>query len=385
MTTQETVNRQDGVSPENDAAGARTRLPGRRELVTQQRQQGKRTRPYLVLGLLILAGLMGVVAYYYFQVYVSPPRQPAVRVQDKTYSRGDVVNYIRFNQRITEQLGQQFEIGNSLFDALQTIQDNEIAFRAAPALGVTVTEEQVDRFIEATLGFPALSDEERADPAIRASLAEAKRQFLNTAGLKEEAHRDIVRKELFKGNVRDVLSNNVPRIQPQVHVFEIVLTTQNQQTLQRIERDITAGVAASDVAMRYSQDPDIQRTKGEVGWIPRRAVPEIDGILFGTKEDGSRVLPIGQASEPQYNSDARTYNVYIVTEYSEAREVGDAYFQKLADLALRDFINQERSALASSGSIWMALDDKIYGWVNTQVRLASVLPTPTPGTTGLGF
>jgi hypothetical protein len=243
---------------------------------------------------------------------------------------------------------------------------------------VTVSPEEVEGRIENLLGFQGLTAEERANLRTRQSLEEAKRQFLNKVALSEEVYRDIIRKSLFKEKVRENLGQGVPRIQPQVHLYEIVLTDQNAQTLQRIERALAGGDRPADVALQFSQDPNVKRTNGDAGWFPRRVLPEIEGLLWGTKADGSRVLPIGVPSEPQYNAEAKTYNIYVVSEFSEAREIDERAQRKLAEDALQTYLGERRRVLSETGGIWMALDDKIYAWVNKQVRLASLLPTPMP-------
>jgi hypothetical protein len=344
----------------------------------QKAQESRGARPYVLAGVILLVALVGVVVYAYVDKYAVPPRQVAVRVQDSEYTRGDVVNFIRFNQRLSEDLGIQFEVGTSLFEALQSIQDNEMARRAAPALGVTVSNEQVHARVEQFLGFPGLTEEERKDPALSRDIEEAKRQFLNRVSLSEEEYLGIIRLDLFKEAVREVVAQDVPRIQPQVLVYEIVLTQNSPQEIQRIERALASGDSAEKVALEFSQDPNVQRTKGSVGWLPRRVIPELEELLWGTKADGTRNLPLNVPSAPQFNSEAKTYNVYIVTELSEARELADASFQKLADEALKDFLSERRRELSATGDLYMALDDKIYNWVNRQVRLASLLPTPTP-------
>jgi hypothetical protein len=378
MASEERDQNTAGPAQSAESGPQTPRAPGRRALIRSRQESSQRSRPFIVAGLVIILGLLAIPIYGYVQRFVVPPRQLAVRVQDAEYTRGDVVNFIRFNQRLSEDLGVQFQIGNSLFDALQIIQDNELSFQAAPTLGVAVSPEEVEGRIENLLGFQGLTAEERANLRTRQSLEEAKRQFLNKVALSEEVYRDIIRKSLFKEKVRENLGQGVPRIQPQVHLYEIVLTDQNAQTLQRIERALAGGDRPADVALQFSQDPNVKRTNGDAGWFPRRVLPEIEGLLWGTKADGSRVLPIGVPSDPQYNAEAKTYNIYVVTEFSEAREIDERAQRKLAEDALQTYLGERRRVLSETGGIWMALDDKIYAWVNKQVRLASLLPTPMP-------
>lgn len=348
-------------------------------MVKAKKAQGRRSRPYLAGAGILLLGVLGYIAYGYFDKFVDPPRQIAVRVEDSEYTRGDVVDFIRFNQRLAEDLGQEFQIGNSLFDALQVIQDDEISVRAAPSLGVTVSPEELQSRLESIAGFPGLTPEERANPRTQQGLAEANRQFLNKVGLTDDVYREIVRKAMFKEKVRDAVSKDVPRILPQVHVYEIVLAESNTQTIQRIERDLRSGDKPGEVALRYSLDPNVKRTNGDAGWFPKGVLTQLDTLLWGTKQDGSRVLPFGLPSEPQYNAEAKTYNIYVVTEFSEARELSETSFSKLADAALQDYLSARRRDLVERGELFMALDDKIYSWVNKQVKLASLGATPTPG------
>ena len=385
MTTENNV-RESAARPRSEAneySAINKPGPGRREIIRKKRESARRAKPYVIVGLLLLLAIAAIPAYDYFQTYVSPPTKQALRVEDKVYTLGDVVDFIRFNQRLSEDIGQQFDVGSSLFEALEIMQNNEIAYRAAPALGVTVTDEELDAQISLILGFPNLTPEERANPDIVINLEEAELQFLNRVGLSRDAYLDILRKSLFKEQIRELLSESVPRIQPQAHVYEIVLAGADPQVLQRIQRALAGGDTPEEVAVQFSTDPNVQRTGGDVGWFPAGVVPSIDHLLWDVNDDGARVLPLGEPSEPQYNSDSRTYNVYVVTELSEAREISPTVLQKLSDVALDDFINARRAEYSGREfeghpALEMSLDSDVYNWVNRQVRLASILPSPTP-------
>ena len=347
--------------------------PSRFELVRQRRQRNLRSRPFVIAALVILAGLLAIPIYAYVQTYVLPPRAAAVRVENKTYTRGDVVKFIRFNQRLSEELGVQYQIGSSLFDALQTIQNNELAFQVAPKYGITVSVQDVDDRVDAVLGFNS-SDPNYNTPEYQANLAEARKQFFNRTGLDEESYRDFIRKSLFKEKLKAVVADTVPRIQPHVRLFELVFQNVDAQTMQRVQRDLEAGDDPGDIAVRYSQDTNVLRDHGDRGWLPKGIVSQLDPLLFGTKADGSRVLPLNTVSDPQYDSQNQVYNVYIVTAYDEAHQVSADNFDTLTTTALNVFLNDQRKQF----DVWMDLNSDVYNWVNKQVRLASVLPTPTP-------
>ena len=385
MTENEGRPEQEPVLPDQYDPGARSitrRGPGRKELLAEQRRSKIRSRPWIIGGAILLVALVAFPIYAFIDTFTLPPREVAVRVEDSTYTRGDVVDFIRFRQRLTEEVGGQFELGTSLFEALQVIQDNEIAYKLAPRLGITVTPDEVDLEVEFLLQMNPRDVAERQTEQYQASLAERKRQFLNNVGLSEEVYWEFVRKEVFKNKVRAAIATDVPRIVPHVRLYEVKLEETADQDLQRVIRAIEGGEPVEAVAREFSIDPTVVRTGGEVGWFPEDVHPTLDRMLFGVNEEGERLLPFGAPSPPQFDSETRQVAVYVVTEGSEAREVSDDHFEILADNALTNFLNDHRREF----DLYMELNDRIYAWVNRQVAIASIRPTPTPeqGIPGLG-
>ncbi|MBI2964804.1 MAG: peptidylprolyl isomerase [Chloroflexi bacterium] len=347
--------------------------PTRRSILAGISAQRRRNRPYVIAGWIVLLLILGIPAYGFVQKFVFPPRELALRVENVEYTRGDLVDYIRFHQRISEELGQQFQIGSSLFDALQTMSENEMAFQGAPGLGVTVETEEADRYIRLLLGF-FLTAEEAAQPENKAQIDEKKRQFLNNVRLTEETYREIARKELFREKVRERLAADVDRIQEQVHVYEIRLGKEDKTLLETIRRRLKAGETFSELALKHSIEPNVRRNNGELGWVPRRVFEEYDRLFFDEQTDGSRILPMGEASELIRNPRENYWSIFLIDDHVSAREVEDADFEVLKDRALQDWFSAERQRL----DVHLVLNDRIYNWVNRQVRLASILPTPTP-------
>ncbi len=385
MSEEDRRPEQEADSPDRYEPGERSitrRGPGRRELLAAQHRSRLRSRPWIIGGSVLLVCLLAFPIYEFVTTFMLPPREVAVRVEDSTYTRGDVVDFIRYRQRLTEELGQQFELGTSLFEALQDIQDNEIAFKLAPQLGISVSPEEVDLEVEYRLQILPEDAAERETAEYQANLAERKRQFLNNVGLSEEVFRGFVRKEVFRNKVRAAIGTDVPRIHPQVRLYEIRLSETDEQGLQRVNRGITGGTPVEEIAREFSIDPAVQRTGGEVGWFPEGVHETLDRMLFGVDEDGERFLPLGEPSPPQFDSESRQIVVYVVTEAAEAREVTDTQFEKLTDNALASYLNEHRREF----DLYMELNDRIYAWVNRQVAIASIRPTPTPesGFPGLG-
>lgn len=357
--------------------GAKTRW----QMVEDSRQLQLKSRPFIFVAAIVLIGLLTIPVYAYFQIFVFPPRELALRVANTEYTRGDVVNFIRFNQRMSEDLGVPFEIGNSLFDALQTLQENELAFQLAPQFGITVSPEEVDDRVDSILGFVAATIAERESREFQDNVEEARRQFIHRIGMDESVFRDFIRKSMFRERLRAVVSEEIPRVQVQIHLYEIVLFDRDIELRRSMERDLISGDPVPEVVVRYSEDPNVLRDQGDRGWFPFGVSPEIDALLFGLDADGERLLPLRIPSDARYDETAMWWSYLVVEEVSEAREVDPENFDALATRAMTIFLNERRAEF----ELYMVLDSAIFEWVNNQVRLSTILPTPTPIPFGAQF
>ena len=347
----------------------------RMDYLKESKENSSRSRPYVIFGIIIVIILLLIPAYSYFQIYVFPPRELALRVEDKEYSRGDVVDFIRYNQRISEDLGVPFQVGNSLFDAMLTLQENELSYQLAPKYGISVSKEEVDERFSTTLGFVAFnaSDDPNIAAEDKVNLDEAKRQFINKIGVNEDDFRDFIKKSMFRERLREVVGQSVPKLQVQVQIYEIILLNPDNQIQQKIDRELKAGDPIEDIVMRYSEDPNKRRDLGEIGWFPYGTNPELDALLFGLDKDGNRLLPIRQTTSSRYDEEKKWHSYIVVNEVSEAREVDKENMELLVDRAMTLFLNEERKNF----DLKMVLDSDIFEWVNKQVKMSSLLPTPT--------
>ena len=346
----------------------------RRQMVAEKQQLQIKSRPFIIAAVVVLFGILTIPVYAYFQNYVFPPRELALRVAGMEYSRGDVVNFIRFNQRMSENLGVPFEVGNSLFDALQTLQENELAFQLAARYGISVSSEEVDDRLNTILGFVAKTVAERESQEYKDNIEEAKRQFINRIEMDESVFRDFIRKSMFKERLRAVVAEEIPRVQAQVHLYEIILFDRDAEVRRAIERDLVSGNPIENVILEHSQDPNVRRDLGDRGWFPFGVTTEIDYLLFGLDGEGNRLLPIGQLSDPRYVEESDWWSYMLVAEVQDAREVNEDNFEALTTRGMTIFFNEERKNF----DLHMVLDSAIFEWVNAQIRLSALLPTPTP-------
>ena len=318
------------------------------ELMRRRERAALRNRPFIIGAIIFVLAVLAIPAYGFYRQYVEPPTEIAVKVEDSVYTRGDIVNYIRFFQRLSEDLGVPFELGTSAFEAMQTLQSNELAYHLAPRFGITVEQHEVDNQLESLLGFVADTTSDASMREHRSNVEETKKQFLNRIGLDEGVYRDFIRKGMFKERLRDELGKTLPRIQPQAEVYQIVLQDVSQATINRIERDLASGRTVGAIVLELSEDPNVQRTGGRyIGWLPQGVRTDLDSILFGhkTNEDGSkgeRVLALNTLSGGRYDEASQLWTAHIVSDFSEAREIADDHFDILANLEVDRYINEHR-------------------------------------------
>lgn len=349
------------------------------ELMRRRERAALRNRPFIIGAIIFVLAVLAIPAYGFYRQYVEPPTEIAVKVEDSVYTRGDIVNYIRFFQRLSEDLGVPFELGTSAFEAMQTLQSNELAYHLAPRFGITVEQHEVDNQLESLLGFVADTTTDASMREHRSNVEETKKQFLNRIGLDEGVYRDFIRKGMFKERLRDELGKTLPRIQPQAEIYQIVLQDVSQATINRIERDLASGRTVGAIVLELSEDPNVQRTGGYIGWLPEGVRTDLDSILFGHKvnDDGSkgeRVLPLNTLSGGRYDEASQLWTAHIVSDFSEAREIADDHFDILANLEVDRYINEHRFEFDTA----ISLNSEVYDWINRQVRSNAIVPTATP-------
>ena len=353
----------------------------RRQMVADKNQIRLNSRPFIIVAVVLLIGLLTVPVYAYFQIYVFPPRELALRVADTEYTRGDVVNFIRFNQRMSEELGIPFKVGGSLFESLQTLQENELAFQLAPKSGITVTAEEVDARLDFILGFVAATVAERASREYKDNVEEARRQFIHQIGMDELVFREFIRKSMFKERLRDVVAEEIPLVQAQVHIYEIIQYQRDPEYARTLERDLVSGAPIENIVLDHSDDPNVRRDHGERGWVPFGISDDNDGLFFGLDANGNRILPIRTPSVPRFDEEKQWWSYLVVEEVSAAREIDADSFELLTTRAMGIYFNEQRENF----DLHMVLDSDIFNWVNDQIALSALIATPTPSPNGGGL
>ncbi len=159
---------------------------------------------------------------------------------------------------------------------LETLIEQELIAQAAPELGVTVTDEDVQAEMEALRELTESDEEWQA--------------FLELNGYTEAEMFAAQRDLLITQRVRDVLMEPFSGEVLQVNARHIVVRTEAeaQEVLDRLE----AGEGFATLAAEYSIDSTTREFGGNLGWFARDELlqPELENVAFE--------LEVGQMAGP---------------------------------------------------------------------------------------
>ena len=121
------------------------RLSVRRQ-VSKRKEDRRRHRIAVALIAVFVLAIGAVIAYGYFTTFVLPPRRLVVRVNDATYTLGDMVNLIRVSQKTAEFNGQKVDLTQLPFTLIADLMNNELIVQAAPRYGLSdVSDEEIQQ------------------------------------------------------------------------------------------------------------------------------------------------------------------------------------------------------------------------------------------------
>ena len=340
-------------------------------------EERRRRRLALIIIGALVAVIVGAVAAGYVAIFVLPPQQLIVRVNDVEYTRGDMVKLLRLRQRSLELVDSQgLNTTDDIFQALQTIVENEVIAQAAPGQGISVSRDEVTNSIRAVLSPSAADSQGKSAAQIEREFRERHRQFLNATQVSEAEHRDLVRKSLLREKFRQFVGDQVPAYAEQVYLHRVWMNAQDEEidVMQtkladaigddKSPRNIRAVVL--DIAREFSADPDTYRTGGDMGWVPLGIHEDYEYDFWD--------LEVGELSPPAPNvDDPRTVFFFILSDRSENQEVSRINREALKTRALQIWINEERQ----NHDVYATFNSEVYAWFVEQLRISTTI-TPTP-------
>ena len=350
----------------------------RRELGRIQQVQRRRLVAFGVIGVMLLLVICILFAGYVL-IFVRPPQERVVSVNDVTYTRGDMVKMLRIRQRLLEDTGQRIDSSTDIFQALQLIVENEIIAQSAPSIGITVSDEEVDQQIQATIIFQAGGQlAGKSDEQLDREFKELYSNFLNSSQISEDEHRDIVRRSLLRERVRQYVGESVPSVAKQYHVYRMavshedeidIMITKYNDYVKNSTDPLLLHEAFKAITREFSREsPELVRRGGEVGWVPLGVLEDYDDVIA--------YVEVGKLSDPIPNRDQRQQAfIFMVSEIDELRELERSNHEALKTRALERWINEQRR----EHEVYAVFNSDIYAWMIQQLGISTAItPSPQP-------
>ena len=331
---------------------------------TRLAQERRHQRLVWAIGSALVLIVIAVITAGYYEKFYRPPRVQAGSVRNVEFTMGDLVERIRVVQGVEGQV----DLSRDPFEYLQNLVNAEILRQASPGLGISITEEDVDRVLRARF----LPEATAGDEVISGQLDEEFQQnfsaFLARTGLSESEYLVILEEEIAEFQLRAVLAASIPETAEQVEV-EWIRLEQSSNVLPFEVRERLDIQEFSEVAAEVGARDNFADASGYVGWVPQGAFPSVDAVLFGDEERGLEALEVGAISDPIATIDG-TFIVHILSAAEEG-EITDIMRLELLSQRLLEWQLDQLSTGSKAGWLKINFNSKWYAWVADQLRLSA--------------
>ncbi|MFC1939577.1 peptidylprolyl isomerase [Chloroflexota bacterium] len=300
-------------------------------------RERQRTRTGYIIASLVVAVILIIVGFSYYQNYTAPFRRTVIKIDD-TNIRMDY-----FLKRVKLAGVEPMY----LFDALV---NEQIIKLEAPDYGIEATEEDINERLRVIAGGGSgnITDSE---------LKEWYRHQLNESGLSDVEYKDITRTGVLASRLQEHLARKVPTTAEQVHLHLIALET--YEDAEKIRARWETGEIFADLAQEASLEEESKEKGGDIGWVPR-------GLMYPAMEETVFNLDIGDVSEPQFSEESIL--LFMVSEKAVVRELDEDSLQALKARALEDWLGQEKKLHeVSFHGLNNGFDSETNAWINWQI------------------
>ena len=344
----------------------------RRESSRATRERRHQRMAFAIGGALVLV-IVGILAFGVYQEFYKPPRVWAGSVRNVEFTMGDLVKRIRVLQGVTGQV----DLSTVPFEYLRDMLDAEVLRQAAPGLGITVTDEDIDEALKSQF-YPQLGPGQQVDPGqLDREFQNNYQIFLTRTGLSNQDFRVIVEEQLALARLRVLLSLSIEDPQEQVEVEWIRVDAESgisaEEVRDRLElQDFTTVARDAGIPQGFAD------ANGYVGWVPHQAFPDLDGLLYGDEEKARKPLAVGEISNPEFTVDG----IFIVRKLSgpEEQPLTETMRNKLNFELVLNWQRQQQIRGSEARWLKMNFNSKWYEWVADQVHISA--PRPPQGQGG---
>ena len=341
----------------------------RHQAVRTERDVNRRRIALAVIGVMLLA-IASIVIAGYVLIFVLPSREVVVRVNDVTYTRGDMVKLLRVSQKGIEYLGGKFNATNDIFQTLQLFVENEIISQSAPSLGISVTDDEIKSQIRGIFTRGAAASGTMDPGQVEREFQERYKGYLNAIQYSELEYNQLTRRSIVREKTRQFIGESVPTFAEQVRVQQIIVSPTDEVDIMQVKledalRDATEPEeirgAVEGIVREFSRDSrEMIRLGGDLGWLPRGILKDHEYAFFD--------LEVGKLSEVSTSvQDQQTLYYFIVSERAEARELDPEDLEARKTAALQTWINGQRAKF----DVYSDFNSEIYEWMLEQLGLSA--------------
>jgi hypothetical protein len=221
----------------------------------------------VVLAALILAG------YGYYHEKIAPDRETVLRVGNRSWSVADLER--RTHHQVVRNSLDTSDMQKNIEDTLKQMRDEELIRQAGKMNGITLTEADVMQGYRDRFGLPPDAGRDLITLNLRSEL--------KLGGLTLDDFDDIIRAQVIDKRMGDAVRKSLPAKTPHVNLGLIQLGSQSQ-ALQLRQTILEEKESFAVVAARESKHPSKDKA-GDVGWVPREALPKEVGDVAFSRDD----------------------------------------------------------------------------------------------------
>ena len=254
----------------------------------------RRKRLFLMVSMMALVLLLvaGFIIWQEFSTkFIAPPKETMIQINERSFSRGDLVKLVRAQFKEAELYGTPFNMGSDVFLALQELRDNEMLRVLSPELEISVTETEIDEEIWNTFAPDEDSSKGKSDSQVRREFNEELGKYLNWVQLDKEEHRWIVESDLLRQKAKEAISHRVENPIEQVRLHRIVMSAGDETDIMQSKLRGAIGdsqapehirLVLSGIVREFSRDKElsVRRNGGDLGWVPSNIMIEHEGYFW---------------------------------------------------------------------------------------------------------
>jgi parvulin-like peptidyl-prolyl isomerase len=341
------------------------RAPTAGEVAKWQKQK-KRNRIVFVFGLVVVIAVLALLGYGYYDSVYQPDHAETnklhatvVQVNDNKFSLEYIIDVTRFlNLQETNKAASSSDSSAATFpktytldETVQLIENNELLQQAAPGLGISISEDDLQAKIKSIV-LPSNAPEDLTeDQYLKYYKAVLKAQHIS-----DEQFRTLITGDMLRPKLQDYLKTQVPKSAEQVHIQGMLVD--KDMVIAAADRLVFMADSLPQVAQEVGVKSSSQTLGGDLGWMAK-------GILGTNFDDAVFKLEPGILSQPIDDENGQYPNsawLVSVLEKAPDKALDDNQVQSLTAVAYSKWFEQQLQEGLDSKQVVNKLDDALRIW-----------------------